>query len=412
MSSGVLSNTGTAPGGFQGGTIDNVMGPGSSRAGTIDNVQYVRSEYLDGPDAQPAITHRTWDPFDRLQPTSALKLCANAYFESVEEIFDGEGTPFDASGVRTYVRRFRVKTRYTTMLAAAVCSCPGIPRPYAPYVPGRRQEWDPYARVVQISARRELASSNEFTTWIVEVNYSTAMPDGGPLPTAMINLANYAAGAQNNPWDEPPTVEWDVDTATVTPLADRDGKPFLNSAKQLIYPAPAVEEGVVVLIITRNIGFTTLAKVRQYLEKYSFVVNSTAYLGASKGQVMSLPPKAVEMYRGPLRYWRVTHRLKFKPRNDAGGQPQKKWLQHDPDHVHTSWQPKMLDAGMYEIRDGWFGPDPAGTLIPIFRGGQPVNYPVPLKDGKAAAAGDEQWLQFKYYEEIDFSDLTLPAGKL
>lgn len=414
MPTGILDNDGTPPGGTQSGTIENQFSGG--RAGTIDNTQYIPDAqyYLDGPDAQPALTHRTWDPFDRLQPGGRLNLCQNSYFESIEEIFDGEGTPWSASGVRRYVRRFRVKTRFTTMQAAAVCACPGVPRPFAPYVPGRQFEWDPYARVVDISARREAAGEKEFAIWVVEVQYSTQMPDGGPIPPARVNLGMFALGAQNNPWDEPPSLEWDVDTATVTPLRDREGKLFKNTAGQLIYPAPAVEEGVAVLIINRNIKFTSLAKLRQYLEKYSFVVNLNTFVGAARGAVMSLPPKAVEVYRGPLRYWRVTHRLKFKPKADSLGNPEKKWLQDVDGFGPASWQPKMLNAGMYEVRDGWFGPDPEGTLIPIFRGGQPVNYPVPLNEaGQQLQSGEEEhWLQFKYYEELDFQDLTLPAGKL
>lgn len=363
-----------------------------------------------GPDAQGNVTHKGWDPYDRLTPATQINLCNNRYFESIEELFDGEGTPFDSNNVRTYVRRFRVKCRYTTMGPAAVCACPGIPMPYAPYIPGRSLEWDPYARAVRISARREKGGDNEFSSWIVQVDYSTQMPEGGPVPPSQIGLGFEGLGVQNKPWDLPPSLEWDPETTTTTPLADKDGKPFLNSALQPIYPAPPVEEGVAVLVVKRNWKFNSLYQSRLHVEKFSHVVNSTAFVGASKGQVLSLPPKAVERYLGPLRYWEVTYRLKFK----KGPVGWKGWLEHL--FTHDTWQPKLLDAGMYEIRNLWGVPDPAKRLIPIFRGGVQVTQPVPLKNGRAAdptePIGADNWLRFRYYAEEDFTDIVLPPSKL
>lgn len=362
------------------------------------------AKMFDGPDAQGPVMHRSWDPGDPSYAAWKINLCNHPCFVFIQELYELDGVPFDASMVRTYTRRFRVVTRYPMMGVSSVATCPGIPMPYSAYVPGRAQEFDLLARAVRISGKRE--DTKEHTSWIIQVDYSTQMPDGGPVPTSAVQLGWSTIGIQNNPQDEPPHLEWDPETQTRTPLRDLDGKPFLNSAKQLIYPAPSVEDGVAVLVVTRNRVFASLEACRAHIEKFSYVVNSTTFLGALRGQALCLPPKAVEVYRGPFRFWRFTYRIKFKKRDTVS----LTWFQDK--FPNDTWQPKMLDAGMYEIRQGWFGPDPAGTLVPIFRGGQPVNYPVPLKDGTEAVAGDEQWLKFKYYPEVDFGDVILPVDKL
>jgi hypothetical protein len=411
MAGGTLDNQ-TAPGSWYGNVLNQII----AAANVAVNPVYIPQDdlFYSGPDAQGNITHRSYDLFNRLEP-KYINLCNHPYFGGIEEIFDAEGTPFDASMVRTYQRRFRVLARFTTMGPGTVCSCPGVPMPYAPYVPGRGLEWDVYARAVRISARRERAQENEFVPWIVTVDYSTQMPDGGPIPPSQVQLGWSAQGAQNNPWNEPPSLEWDPETETTTPLADRDGKPFLNSAGQPMYPAPAVQEGVAVLVVTKNKQFNTLFQVRQYIEKYSHVVNADYFVGGVPGQVLSLPPKAVEVYRGPLRYWRITHRLKFK-KGPAGWLG---WLQNVAGWIANqgagafgteTWQPKMLDAGFYQFRQGWFGTDRT-TLVPIFRGGVQVSQPVPLRDGKPAAPGQETFLMFRYYPQESFADL-IPTGKL
>jgi hypothetical protein len=360
------------------------------------------ADFYAGPDAQGPMQHRTWDPGDAAVDGWRINLCAHPQFEWIEEIPPASGTPFSADMVRQFERKFRVMARYATLGPTAVCSCPGVPWPYSAYIPGRAGEYDLLARVVRISADREKAT--DFRAWIVTVGYSTAMPEGGPIPAGLVDLGSVLKGAQNNPWDEPPHLEWDPETETKTPLADLDQKPFRNSAGQLIYPAPVVEEGVAVLVISRNMRFTTLEACRAHIERFSYVVNFNAFLGALRGQILCLPPKAVEMYRGPLRYWRFTYRLKFKKRESA----LVTWLQSI--YPYDTWQPKMLDAGQFEKRESWLGFSDA--LVPIIKGGAAVNYPVPLKDGKEAPVGTANWLNFKYYPEEDFSDLILPDSKL
>jgi hypothetical protein len=355
-----------------------------------------------GPDAQANVTHRYYDPFDRRTPNTQYQICNHPYFNLVEELYDHEGTPFDAGGVRTYTRKFRVVATVTTLGPSMVCSCPGIPMPFAPYIPGRALENDMLARAVKISAKRMMA--DDYKTWIVTVEYSTAMPEGGPSPSSGTNLGWNRAGIQNNPWDEPPHLEWEPEVGTRTPTADLDQKPFVNSAGQPMYPAPAVEDGISVLVITKNARFNSLVAVRDHIERYSFVVNLNSFVGASRGSALSLPPRAVESYRGPLRYWRMTYRIKFKRRDTS-------WLQGL--FPADTWQPKILDAGMYQIRSIWGVPDPNKELIPIFKGNTQVNYPVPLNGkGQPAAPGMEKFISFKYYPEVDFSDIILPAAKL
>lgn len=352
--------------------------------------------------AQGNIKNDNYDPFSYYEPASRLNLCASPYWEKIEETFSGAGTPFDAmTGVREYTRQFHVRVKVPDIGPALVCACPGVPMPYAPYIPGRRWEWDLQARAIKISAaRRNPNDPADWQEWVVTVQYSTNMPPGGPI--AGMDLGWNSVGPQNSPWDEPPHLEWDPEVTTTYPLADRDGNPFLNAAGQM-HPPPPLEDGVAVLVVTRNWRFASLEQCKEHIERYSFVVNQAPFVGAAKGKVLSLPPRATEMYRGLIRYWRMTYRLKFRPTRRQWG--------HD-DFPDDSWQPKVLNAGQYQLKSVLGVPVP-NTLVPIYIGNQAVNYPVPLSGaGLRAEPGDENFLVYRYYDEVDFNDIILPPWKL
>jgi hypothetical protein len=91
------------------------------------------------------------------------------------------------------------------------------------------------------------------------------------------------------------------------------------------------------------------------------------------------------MFRGSIRYWKVTYRLRF-----GASAPRESSLTNriigavvDPDKIPESeelesWQPEILDAGLCEIPK-LFGILPyPGQPMPIIRHGVPVSHEVML----------------------------------
>lgn len=344
---------------------------------------------------------------DVFAPYSGYKivLCGHPIFTMVEELTDDvDGTPFDASGVRTYIRRFRVTCRINFVGPSGVCQCPGIPLPFAPYIPGRAVETDLQAKAVNISTRREVAG--DWRNWVVTVRYSTEMPAGG-RPAEPTQLGAFPAGTQNEPWKEPPYIRFEGEETQDTPEVDRDGKPYVNIVNQPFTPAPSFPGGMAGMVIRRNEFHATLASVLDQVELFNYVVNNVNFLNRLPGTALCKVESAEEVYRGDIRFWSFVYRIRFKKRELLpNGEPAQ------------VWQPRILNAGMYRWRRVLGAPIKNLQPIPIMRGAIQVTHPVPLgldgqpltpdADGKITPV----YLDFKHYREVDLSALTLPAGKL
>lgn len=326
------------------------------------------------------------------------------YFLSIEELFEGKtGTPFSASGVRKYTRRFLVIVKTNLLGPAGVSSCPGVPMPFAPYTPNRREEWDLLAVAVDISA--DQADRDDWQKWIVTVQYSTEVPPGGPT-FLKTGLGNARSGTQQNPWDEPPAVEADVENETTYPVQDLDGKAYTNSADQPFTPPYARPSGYRVYTATRN---EKKADFETRLEDYVYVVNSTTWKGYQPGYVLCTGGRGPLLYRGAVPFYRVTYKFLCKKRVQL------------PDGTFTpGWQPRILDAGMFQ-RDTLFGiaaiPD---TLVPIVQFGHQVNQPV-LLDGNGLVQTEKydmsypivalrgklkpKYRDFKDFRSVELNDL-------
>lgn len=350
---------------------------------------------------------------DVFGPYSGYKvvLCGHPIFTMVEELTDDvDGTPFDAGGVRTYVRRFRVTCKINFIGPGGVCQCPGIPLPFAPYIPGRSVESDLQAKVVKISARREVAG--DWKNWIVTVNYSTEMPLGG-RPDDIVQLGAFPVGTQNEPWKENPYIRFEGEETQDCPEVDLDGKAYLNIVNQPFTPPPTFPGGMAGMIIRRNERHATLESVLNRVEEFNYVVNQVNFLGRLPGMALCKVESAEEVYRGDVRYWVFVYRIRFKKHAlfPAGK------IVPEGETTQT-WQPRILNAGMYRWRKVFGAPLKNLPMVPIMRGALPVSHPVPLDlngqpivadaDGKIVPV----YLKFRHYREVDLAALTLPAGKL
>lgn len=240
-----------------------------------------------------------------------------------------KGKPFSADGIRTYQRQFLVVVADKAMGPVELCYCPGLPKPYMPYiVDPARGESDLSALCIGIDFARRSQKEGELS-WIGTYDYSTDLRFGqGSRET---NFPNQQDGTQNNPEFEPPEIEWDFQEHTRALTKDRRGEAFVNSALRLLSPAPTFEFAYPVLNITRN----ELSFDREQASRYAYAINKTPFLNAQPGTAQCLPPKAVVRYKGNLAYWRVSYRIRFGIRL--------------PDGSLLSWQPTFIDNGVEEL---------------------------------------------------------------
>lgn len=285
-------------------------------------------------------------------------------YVSVDPLFSGrDGTPFSSTGERSYTKKWRVVVDDKNMGPIQVTFAPGIALPWTPYVSNNGVEYDLLALLTKLSAAPE--HEDDWQNWIVTGNYTTnhkGKPDNTNSP------AN-SSGSQNNPEEEKPEIDWDYEVLNVPMDVDLDEKPLMNSAQVPISPIPTREKAIPVLTYTRNELFFGAENILDW----AFTINSDIFLGNPPGRVQCMPPKAKQMFKGGLTYWKVTYKLRFKD---------------------TEWDPiKILDAGLSELApargvaqalivnaNGANQNVFLQTPVPIYRGGTPITSPV-LLDG-------------------------------
>lgn len=251
----------------------------------------------------------------------------NHYFVSCDEIWSGRtGTTFTIEGNREYLRRFLVVVRFKEMGPYSVCLAPGLPRARSLYV--TNTDYDLLALAVKFEAKQ--ADEDDWQRWIVEVTYSTKLPPAGSKDNT-----------QNNPENEPADIEWDYEVGHEAPFSDLDGLPFLNTAQQPFSPPPTFPVAYPILNISRN-ELTYDAYKGAY---YSFALNDDSFLGFPPGTVQCLPPKAKQVSRGSLVYWRVTYKLKFSYIVDNPSDDDYAVSSQGLPIGLRSFQPKILNKG-------------------------------------------------------------------
>lgn len=334
-----------------------------------------------------------------------------SWFEKVDELEapTREGTPWSADGHRQYFKKYLVIVRreaqddierkMKTLGASTVCQAPGIPLPGALYTGGEDPitEEDTLAQAVNISATKP-DPTNPFI-WHVTVEFSTRVPEGGLAVDP--GWADMLGGAANNPWLEPWHIEWDPDITLVTPQKDLDGMPFTNSATQPVSPPPQLEQARATLLIIRNEQHFNAATIN----KYAFACNSEPFFGYAPGTVRCRPPRAVQMYRGTLKYFRARWVLEFgllKPKTIAEevGMDILRGIFGITEESYKdleSWEfLEYLDAGLCRLQNNPNNPESFNKPVPILAhgGGNPITQP-DLLDGKGqpVVPGTNGWRQ-------------------
>lgn len=343
-------------------------------------------------------------PNDIFGPNFIVKFSDPSPFRSVEELwFDRAGTPMRTDLHRVYVRHFRVLVKSKMFGPGFICRCPGLPVPYAPYIPYRVEEYDPQARAIQIEAAQDPQSKqDDWQSWIVTVSYSTEMPLWGHLFGKQKLGWDYIDGVQNKPWLITPHKEWDTETFTVYPFVDLDNKPYQNAAGQPFQPPHGVTKGFKTVTITR---YEKDFETRN--EDYVYVSNESDFLGSPKGYALCLGPRAQEMFIGTIKYHKVTYRVQLKKRISLGA-----------GNYTDGFNPvRILNQGMYQ-KASFFGQAiPGGGLAPIVRFGHQATHPVLLTTTgleKTERNADgfilPNYIERKEYREVDLNVLLNPQS--
>lgn len=346
----------------------------------------------------------------------------------VDEIYAGrKGTGFNAATFhRDYERVYRVLL--DPNLADGdeyddtdILSDFRLPRPFGSYFSNwsnpNGDPWqdesglaDFHALAIKFDAEREF--DDDWTSWIVRVGYSTQMPENGPDFRFMFGGTQSYENLSNpdsptfTPWLVMPKVSYGSSEFSVAKQWDRDGNPYLNSAKMPFVPAPTTEVSVPVLTIVRN----ERAFSAETIQYWAWAVNDAPFNTPGRvygttatwpaGTVQILPPTAVRKHFGIDSYYEVTWRLRFQ-RDETIQIWNAGVLQPEP----LTWQRYQLDCGYYkrkEVSTGVFAP------VPIIKGaGRVSSQPYLLNgDGDELPDGsDPGFLKFNDYPERDFSEL-------
>ncbi len=302
--------------------------------------------------------------------------------DEIDEQGTREGTYWSAEGHRNYVRTFLVEVLHDIaednkyLGATQVCNAPTIPLPGAPYI--TPQEQDLAAVAVKISAKRVQPDSRYW--WLVTVEYSTQMPEGGIQVGDLPDSPQDANSVANNPELRPWHIEWDSKIVMESPPSDLYGFPFWNSARQPFSPPPQIERARAVLLIVNNLRTFS----RQDVTRYSYVCNSDTYFGCLPGTVLSHPPRATLAWYGNISYFRVRWMLEF-----GGTLPETAtktnynfWLQGidppeppvDPTTLEYMDSISLLNQGLCRLQSNPSAPN-FGRPVPIYVQNHPISQP-------------------------------------
>lgn len=281
----------------------------------------------------------------------------------IDELPERSGTPFNAYGAREYARRFLVQVTDRRMATVSVCLAPGLPLPWAFYVSQNGVEFDTQALMIRMSAEQQDREDWQF--WVVTCLYSTEMPNSGqpdiPGYPGPGGTAGPNQGAANSPDLEPPEISWDYEIVQMAVPFDREGNAFTDATGTPYSPPPVFEIAHPVLTIVRNELSFDIRKAKEY----AYALNDRPFLGEIRGRVQCLPPRAVQMFKGPLVYARVTYKLRVftvfeelqnLPQNRRPNVFKRGWkLSVDGPLAlslinNLTWQPVILNAG-YNIID-------------------------------------------------------------
>lgn len=247
-----------------------------------------------------------------------------------------DSTPFDlTSGEfyphREYRRTYLVESNETISSELAIWA-PGLPQPYGFYYTSFGIV-DSNARCLSVSCKPKEGSHGRLHLltylWSTKFDLKKLPQNGFPVG----NPTNGSPGGSSaNPQLEPPEIEWDFEETSIAMLKDLDGKLFKNSAD---IPISGIRVPVhrSIFMLSRNELFWDWSKS----QKIAGSVNNDIFWGYPRDSVLAMAPKAKEVFKDGLRYWRVTYKFKF------GG------ALNDDGSLVESFQHEELDQGDCEL---------------------------------------------------------------
>lgn len=264
---------------------------------------------------------------------------------------DGEQTE---EGVWNYKREYLVEMSVSTDTAYAVLTATGVP------ARGDRHGQDTRARAIKKDAKR--LSEND-RLWLVTVHYSTRYKE-------------YV----ENPLLRPAEYSWNGQIIQVAANKDRDGNPVVNSAGDQFDPLPEKDDARGILIVTRNESQFNPSVAEAYYNS----INQSTFMGFAKWKMKVANISATGPHvENDVTYYKVSYEFHYK---------------------RDTWVCKLLDRG-FQYLDG--------SSKRRFKDadGQDVGVPQ-LLDGQGeplVSSAAEEFLDFWFYEEVDFSIFGIPA---
>lgn len=286
-------------------------------------------------------------------------ILGSPYFSAVDEdtmLGRASGVVWDANGYdRTYQRRWRVRTVNPDVGPQFILlNAPFLPLPFAPYIGPNSVEYDTNALAVKADVKQDPDAGDAWHQYLVTVDYSTKMPEGGP-----IGWVTFGDDISNKPWLRKPALRWESENVVVAADRDLDGKPYHNSARMFFKPSPTVNRSRAVLTVKR---FERRVDA-DLVTRYTNAVNLNTFLGRPPGGIQLMTLTADQDYYGPTEFYRVTYRFRFARKL--------------PDGTYESLQPQFWDAGTHRLQPNALVPF-ASMPVPIWRNGHPVTDPVIL----------------------------------
>ena len=268
----------------------------------------------------------------------------------------------NTKGVRTYIRKFRLRTTTQADGPFAVGSNASLP------VIGNTHPEDANAYCVSI----QVENTDPWAGWTVTANYSTEQE------------------LNTNPTSDPAVITWSTEQFQRVAVFDNDGDLILNSAGDPFDPPAMMDDSRRVVTVQKN-----LAVVPTWILDYQDAVNSDAFtvdgvsIGIGKAKMQNVSVGPVER-RSSTTFRSVNFTIH---------------LQRD------GWALQPLDAGFREFVTTDSVPEPELKNI-LNRGDQqPVAAPVPL-DGNGKALDNPSptncvFLTYNVYKTRTFSTLPL-----
>jgi len=245
---------------------------------------------------------------------------------TVKERYEDRSTHIGIYLKRDHIRKF-VATTDNDEGSYAVADASGLPSL------GNAHPEDPVSLCVDVEAR---PVNGEPSIWLVTCKYTN------DLPNDTID--------DDDPMSVRPKASWGFEDHSRFVDKDRDDDPILNTAGDRYDDPIELVDSFPVLTIVRN--RLTFSATQAY--NYNNSVNSDTFRGAAPG-TLRVRMTASEEWKGDAAYWAVTYVFRYNP---------------------NGWQPKVLEAGLYQ--------KVSGSRIPCYVKGEnpydsePVSVPVPL----------------------------------